>query len=81
MREKLIELLADSVHMSYEKQADRLIANGVTIPVSCKDCKYYKENELRCDHPELNYDVECYDHWIDCDPDDFCSCGERRDGE
>jgi hypothetical protein len=31
MREKLIELLADSEHMSYEKQADHLIANGVTI--------------------------------------------------
>ena len=31
MREKLIELLAESEHMSYEKKADFLIANGVTI--------------------------------------------------
>ena len=30
-REKLIELLADSEHMSYEKKADYLIANGVVI--------------------------------------------------
>ena len=31
MREKLIELLADSEYLSYEAKADHLIANGVTI--------------------------------------------------
>ena len=46
--------------------------------VRCKGCKYYTEDEFRCDHPELNWEVECYDHWIDCNPDDFCSKGERR---
>ena len=89
MREKLIELLETAadpldvavcgeVLVSTSKIADHLIANGVTIPVRCKDCKYYTEEEFRCDHPELNWEVECYDHWIDCNPDDFCSKGERR---
>ena len=31
MREKLIELLAESEHMSYEKKADFLIDNGVRL--------------------------------------------------
>jgi hypothetical protein len=31
MREKLIELLADSEYLSYEAKADHLIANGVVI--------------------------------------------------
>ena len=37
MREKLIELLADSEYMSYEKKADHLIANGVTINRGTED--------------------------------------------
>ena len=46
--------------------------------VRCKDCTYYDAKRHRCDHPNLNYDVECYDQWIDTEPDDFCSYGERR---
>ena len=48
--------------------------------VRCKDCMYYDAKIHRCDHPNLNYDVECYDQWIDTEPDDFCSYGERRGG-
>ena len=47
--------------------------------VRCKDCMYYDAKRHRCDHPNLNYDVECYDQWIDTEPDDFCSYGERRE--
>ena len=38
-REKLIELLAESEYMSFEKKADHLIANGVTVNewISVKD--------------------------------------------
>ena len=46
--------------------------------VRCKDCMYYDAKRHRCDHPNLNYDVECYDQWIDTEPNDFCSYGERR---
>ena len=52
--------------------------------VRCKDCKHYcqdKINGVICRHPELDYDIECYDHWINTNPDDFCSYGERKDGD
>lgn len=52
--------------------------------VRCKDCKYYcqdKINGVICRHPELDFDIECYDHWINTNPDDFCSYGERKDGD
>ena len=51
--------------------------------VRCKECKYYcqdKINGVICRHPELDFDIECYDHWINTNPDDFCSYGERREG-
>lgn len=51
--------------------------------VRCKDCKYYYKDKIKgfiCRHPELDYDIECYDHWINANPDDFCSCGERKGG-
>ena len=52
MREKLIELLRNCPYrprpnMMWELIADHLIANGVTIPVRCKDCKYYRRKEIR----------------------------------
>lgn len=48
--------------------------------VRCKDCMHCSNfnGGLRCDHPELDYDVECYDQWINVTTDDFCSYGERR---
>lgn len=46
--------------------------------VRCKDCRYYMAEGLRCDHPNLEFDVECYDQWLVMDKDDFCSYGERK---
>lgn len=68
-REKMIELLREAIHLRdgicrvigkkrTEQIADHLIANGVTIPVRCKDCTYYNEdgeycgNWGECRHPE-----------------------------
>ena len=63
------------------------IENAPTVDavevVRCKDCKYYYKDKIKgfiCRHPELDYDIECYDHWINANPDDFCSCGERKGG-
>lgn len=40
MREKLIELLMQAkIGWTKAELADHLIANGVTIPTRCKDCK------------------------------------------
>lgn len=84
MIEKLIELLESAESAVYwnssdkgfiEKIADHLIANGVTIPVRCKDCKYY----------EMHYgrgNMGCSNNkaiWTQCPPDAFCSYGERKD--
>ena len=51
--------------------------------VRCKDCKYYFQDEIYgeiCRHPELDFEIECYDHWINTKPEDFCSYGERKEG-
>ena len=88
MREKLIELIGkvqdegrdySDVVCSYPtsngRLADYLLANGVTIPVRCKDCVNYCGFE------------HCRNGICDVDsvskravyPDDFCSYGERKD--
>lgn len=63
------------------------IENAPTVDavevVRCRYCKYYCKDEIygeMCRHPELDFEIECYDHWINTKPDDFCSYGERKDG-
>ena len=52
-----------------------------TVPVvRCKDCKHYNERNEDCDHPVLWVEY-CSDFGLDMKPDDFCSHGERREGE
>jgi hypothetical protein len=54
--------------------------------VRCRECVHYKhkdamtpgDNRMRCDHPCLDYDIECYDQWLDVEPDDYCKYGERK---
>ena len=83
MLKKLIELLDNALlsvdwdgndYPDTDKAAEILIANGVTIPVRCKDCVWYengKSYDAYCNHPTdgMNYSAE----------DDFCSYGERGD--
>lgn len=86
MREKLIELANDvlnylpwgeiSSHTAKEI-ADHLIANGVTIPVRCKDCKHYKPQEKSsCWQGRVCYC--CRSAAMKVNPDGFCDRGERR---
>lgn len=74
-RAKLIELLESAESAFYwnssdkgfiEKIADHLIANGVTIPVRCKECKYYMTIHCTCDGCCIS------DDW-------YCADGERKD--
>jgi hypothetical protein len=91
MREKLIELLnkvqdmgvtvipagmGDTYdHVWNQEVADHLIANGVTIPVRCKDCNnFVPESITVCRHCSLT-GMQVVDE------DDFCSYGERRTDE
>lgn len=62
------------ITLDADRFADHLIANGVTIPVRCKDCVNYCGFE------------HCKNGICDVDsvskravyPNDFCSYGERR---
>ena len=66
-------------------KADYLIANGVTIPVRCKECKHWHEETGWCtEHSHfIGEDGEaCHPsespNWKMLNADDFCSYGERR---
>lgn len=48
-RDRLVELLIDSVRYTYEDQADYLIENDVVPVVRCKDCKYSRELDKHCE--------------------------------
>ena len=52
-----------------ESFVDILIANGVTIPVRCKDCRFWHKDTVSCDF------VAADANWYE---DDFCSYGERK---
>lgn len=88
-REKLVELLNSSFEKQYEKRglltaphtADDLIANGVTVPSRCGECKHWLhtgDGMGDCTNGRFHLDGHA-------DPtmkaDDFCSCGERRGGK
>lgn len=50
------------------------VANVVSV-VRCKDCYWYRrfyDSELDCRNPDGMRDVT---------PNDFCSCGKRKDGD
>ena len=49
-------------------------ADAEAALVRCKDCKHFIKEEHGCDHHGYYYPVHVKD-------DDFCSYGERRDGE
>ena len=52
-------------------RADHLLANGVTIPTRCKDCKWFRPNSTT-----LGKHCSCSGMVVE--DNDFCSCGERR---
>lgn len=75
----------------YNKVAEKLIEKGDAVLVTrCKDCRYYNPNYSRfesdkpynrCEHPAQQFDVECYDMWLETNPDDFCSYAEQKEIE
>lgn len=64
----------------YEKGYADGKADAMADLVRCKDCQHYNEQEKRCDHPSQDCEY-CYDCWLEMEPNDFCSYGERREGE
>ena len=78
MREKLIELLesapghANNEVYSFAEIVDNLIANGVRIPVRCKDCKYWCKFD--------GFGNCCSINGLDAArEEDFCSYGVRKE--
>ena len=72
MREKLINLLREVQYLGglEEKIADHLIANGVTIPVRCKDCEYTCPGTSG---------IVCTMWGAGTEPDGWCHKAERKD--
>ena len=84
MREKLIAILEEvegqynNAFPTIEQIVDGLIANGVTIPVRCKECKHYDNSEGICwCHLNSKFFPGGVD-WHGFPEDGFCSYGERR---
>lgn len=88
-REKLIKLICSTEYGNgsligknfqkgfIEKIADNLIANGVTISVRCKDCKHSRVASFGERYCNRDKTVELGE----LKEDDFCSYGERSEGE
>ena len=56
--------------------ADLLIENDFLPVVRCKDCKHYEIHK-----PKVLENCERNGYIIPMKPDDFCSYGERKDGD
>ena len=83
MREKLIELAKDTRanaawhRWGYEEIVDHLIANGVTIPVRCKECKHWSDGVSGCtEHVKC-----CKIGFYMVGENGYCVYGERRTDE
>lgn len=85
-REKLIEIIISSFDYCSKFYAaliaDYLLSHGVTILVRCAECKYYRNHPnglcYRWTEPSIN--AKGYKGEVHCvEPDDYCSCGERKD--
>ena len=78
---KLVDILIDELPEEHPWKGnikglvEKLIANGVTIPVRCKDCKHWKDDLMRDDLHicEIGY------YFIE--ENGYCSYGERREGK
>ena len=63
-----------------ENQARYIESLGIVEVVRCGNCKKYVENnygDIVCQHPEQDGDwLDAA--WLNTNPDDFCSYGERK---
>lgn len=82
-RERLIELIGQVQYLGGLELAlaDHLIANGVKIPVLCKDCKRNNMNGGDCNRIMTMYH---YDHVLELNVAEYiklehCSYGERKE--
>lgn len=74
-REKEKSLLHIEYAYAAEQLLDEIPAADVAPVVRCRDCKHYDRGE--CYHPRHEHHLQS----ICQEDDDFCSYGERKDGE
>ena len=70
--------VTDTDYINYEETAKNLIANGVTIPVMCKECKHYIP-QSKSAHWNCKTMYCCRSATVKVNPEDFCSYGERKE--
>ena len=67
------------------KEFERLLKEAPTVDavevVRCKDCKFYELKNYVVDNIQRMCCENNKGIWTATQPDDFCSYGERRDGE
>ena len=80
-RDRLIELLrkVDNMRLTrkgFAECADYLLANGIAIPIQCKDCKYRirTNKHLLCGH-QANF---IYKTALQVNRFHWCKYGERK---
>lgn len=96
-RDRLIELVCDKIQDGHcigycyyppcsqcKDLADHLLANGVIVPVRCKDCKHFIPDEM-LDHTEYPNEIEadgiCDNIDKYTDKDHFCWYGKLKERE
>ena len=77
-----------TVHLEYDEVVERLKAEGWVIPVRCKDCDMWNEEDFSGRKSLGNYRCACA-VWSNMEdgrrvytgPDEFCSHGNRKGGD
>lgn len=66
-----------NTQMTIGEIVEKLYDNDLVRVVRCKDCIYYREtnDETYCNRNWWN------DEWHRTYPDEYCSCGERKETE
>ena len=77
LRDTLYE--ADAVTMQGVKIINQFPAVNAVPVVRCRDCKWYQIRRWNYINPE--YDCRKTHALLDVSPEDFCSYGERKDGD
>lgn len=74
-RDRLVKLLGELRYLGGLERiiADHLIANGVTVPVRCRECLYFENGK--------DYVPYCnnWDGLREIKEDDYCSYGKRKE--
>ena len=73
-----LERLPDD--LPYKGSVKRVLIQATAVDavevVRCKDCRYYGKSDF---DGEILYGCEANGGLLDCDPNSFCSYGERRE--